>query len=624
MTHQPAWHLDMGATLLPGGVRFKVWAPKAERVDVQLARADGEAFYPLSAEGGGVHGAVIPGLSVGARYRYQLDGGAAYPDPYARFQPEGVHGPSEVIDPAAFRWTDDGWPGLAPEGLVIYECHVGTMTPEGTFRALQGQLKELKRLGVTAIELMPVAECPGRWNWGYDGVDLYAPSRNYGRPDDLKRLVDAAHGVGLGVLLDVVYNHLGPDGNYLRSYSADYFTDRHQTPWGDALNYDGPNSRYVRDFVIDNACYWLAEYHLDGLRLDATHAIVDDSPEHLLAELTRRTRAATSRRVVLIAEDGRNDVRIIRSPEQGGFGLDGVWADDFHHGVRVKLTGEREGYYADYAGTAPEIARAINEGFVFQGQVSPRKETPRGTVVTDEPASSFVFAIQNHDQVGNRAYGERLHHDLDAARYATASALLLFAPETPLLFMGQEFCASAPFLFFTDHEPELGRLVTQGRRREFGGFRAFADPVLRESIPDPQAEETFSRSKLNLAERETNGAVYRLYRALLKLRRADPVLAAQDRRRTRAGAIGPQVVAVHRWRDDDHRLLGANFGPALGIDPAGHDLLAGLPVDRAKLVLSTAQRRFGGTGERAGPRGRAGARRLEIPARSAALFAFSA
>ena len=622
MTDRPASRPGFGATVRPGGVAFKVWAPKARRVEVALAAPAGLVHHPLAGREDGVHEGAVPGLRAGARYRYRLDGDVACPDPYSRFQPEGPHGPSEVVDPTAFAWTDDGWPGLGSEGLVVYECHVGTMTPDGTFLALIGQLAELKRLGVTALELMPVAECPGRWNWGYDGVDLFAPSHNYGRPDDLRRLVDAAHRQGLGVILDVVYNHLGPDGNYLRLFSDDYFTDRHRTPWGDALNYDGPNSRFVRDFAIDNACSWLTEYHVDGLRLDATDAIIDDGPTHLLAELTARARAATPRQVVIIAEQASNEVRTIRPPERGGFGLDGVWADDFHHAVRVFLTGERVGYYADYEGTTSEMARAIAGGFVYQGQASPTAKRPRGTRVTDEPAAAFVFCIQNHDQVGNRAFGERLHHVVDAERYAVASALLLLAPETPLLFMGQEFRASASFMYFTDHEPDLGRQVTEGRRQEFKGFHAFRDPRLRDSIPDPQAEETFLRSKLDLRHRRTHAGVYRLYRDLLRLRRTDPVLARQDRHRLRIAEIGAQTLVVHRWSGEDHRLLVANFGPSLGIDPAD-PALGDLPVPKANLLLSTAQRRYGGGGEPAGLRGRGAARRLEVPARTAALFALT-
>ncbi len=621
MAVQTRWQLESGATLLPDGVRFAVWAPNADRVEVQIEGPDGLAYHPLEREPDGLHTGTVPGLTAGARYRYRLDGGSAFPDPYSRFQPEGVHGPSEVIDPSAFRWTDDAWPGLIPEGLVIYELHLGTYTEEGTYEALIGQLEELKRLGITAIELMPVAECPGRWNWGYDGVDLYAPSHNYGRPDDLRRLVDAAHGVGLGVILDVVYNHLGPDGNYLRVYANDYFTDRHKTIWGDALNYDGPNNRRVRDFAIDNACYWLTEFHLDGLRLDATDAIVDDSPVHLLQELGERARAAAARPVVIIAEEARNEVRTIRPIDRGGYGLDGVWADDFHHEVRVYLTGERGGYLDNYEGTTGDIARAITDGFVYQGQPTLSTGKPKGTRVTDEPTTAFVFNIQNHDQVGNRAYGERIHHDIDPGRYAVASALLLFAPETPLLFMGQEFAASASFMYFTDHEEELGKLVTAGRREEFKGFRAFADPALREGIPDPQAEETFRRSKLNLAEREVNAGLYRLYQELLALRREDPVLRVQDRLGTRAEAISAQIVGVHRRHGDDHRLLLANFGPTVGLPFAETPFLASLPPNGWRLLLSSAETHYGGTGDPAALQGNGNNGRVEIPARAAAIFA---
>jgi maltooligosyltrehalose trehalohydrolase len=616
MTERTIWRPRFGATVEADGVRFAVWAPKPETVEVEIVTADGAAAHPLTVDGDGVWSGVVRGIGDGARYRFRLNGASSFPDPYSRWQSEGVHGPSRVVDPAAFAWSDGDWPGLRPGGLVIYELHVGAMTVEGTFGALIDQLPELKELGVTAIELMPVAQCPGRWNWGYDGVDLFAPSQAYGGPEELKRLVDAAHRIGLGVLLDVVYNHLGPDGNYLSQYSDDYFTDRHHTLWGDALNYDGPNSRFVRDYVIDNACAWLSEYHFDGLRLDATDAIFDDSDPHVLAELSDRARAAVDRPVVLIAEQASNEVRTVRPRSDGGFGLDAVWADDFHHEVRVLLTGEREGYYADYSGTTPAIATAIEAGFVFQGQPLPNRGTPRGTAVTDEPATAFVFCIQNHDQIGNRAYGERLHHDIDADRYHAASALLLFAPETPLLFMGQEFRATASFMFFTDHDEELGRLVTEGRREEFKRFRAFADPVLREGIPDPQAEETFVRSKLDLDERVSHAATYRLYRDLLALRRDDQVLADQNRATTRAVAIGAQVIAVHRWRAEQNRLLIANVGPSIGI-PAGQTRgLADLPLEQARLLLSTAARRYGGSGQPATIRGGV----VEMPARTAAIF----
>jgi maltooligosyltrehalose trehalohydrolase len=508
----------------------------------------------------------------------------------------GPHGASEVVDPEAFAWTDAAWPGLTREGLVLYELHVGTFTPQGTFDGVIERLPYLRELGVTAIELMPVATFPGARGWGYDGVDLFAPIQGYGGPEGLRRLVDAAHGLGLGVLLDVVYNHLGPDGNYLRTFSPDYFTERHQTPWGDALNFDGPNSHRVREFVVSNAWRWIREFHVDGLRLDAVHQIHDSSPWHILADLTARARAAAHPRgVVVIAESETNDVTLLRSPLEDGYGLDGVWADDFHHVVRVLLTGEREGYYAAYQGLTHEIATAINEGFIYQGQHSPHTGAPRGTRVTDEPATAFVFCIENHDQVGNRALGERLNALVSPAAYRVASALLLLVPETPLLFMGQEFAASTPFLFFTDHESELGRRVTEGRRAEFAAFTAFADPEVREQIPDPQAAETFLRSKLDWSEVERNADTLALYRNLLALRREDPVLAVQDRATTLATAVSPSVVTVHRWGGAGHRLLLANFGGET--DVALEDVLAPHAArDGWRLRWQSNARGYGGDG----------------------------
>ena len=554
------WQLDLGANVVEDGVRFRVWAPNARRVEVEIERPSGPGRHALTAEADGYHAGTIRGARAGDRYRYALDGGQGFPDPASRSQPGGPHGASEVVDPRHFQWSDHAWRGLGPDGLAIYELHVGTFTPEGTFDAAIERLPDLKELGITAIELMPVAEFPGRRNWGYDGVDLYAPSSAYGGPEGLRRLVDAAHAIGLGVLLDVVYNHFGPDGNYLRVYATDYFTGRHTTPWGDAINYDAPQSEHVRHFVLENVRYWLEEYHLDGFRLDATHAIVDTSPRHLLAEIAHVVHGLDGRRAMVIAEDHRNLVQQIRPPEQGGLGLDGVWADDFHHALRTYLTGEREAYYANYTGRLEDVATTIEGGFLFQGQTRPATGELRGTKVTDEPARAFVYCSENHDQVGNRALGERLAHLIDRERYLVASAVLLFVPETVLLFQGQEFAASSPFQFFTDHNPELGRLVTEGRRKEFAGFAAFADPARRERIPDPQAETTFQRSILKWEERETNAEVYDLYRTLLRLRREDPVLRNQDRRATRARALTDDLLAIRRWHDGAERLLLANFG----------------------------------------------------------------
>lgn len=623
MTDQPDWTMQLGATYNAAGTRFAVWAPKAAQVEVVIEAESGNTANALMPGDDGVHAGIVTGLRPGARYRYRLDGNGLYPDPYSRYQPEGPHGPSELIDPAAFAWTDHDWPGFSSSALVTYELHVGTMTEAGTFQALRRQLPELRRLGVTALELMPLADTPGRWNWGYDGVNLFAPNHNYGRPDDLKRLINAAHQNGLGVIIDVVYNHFGPDGNYLRAFNDDYFTARHQTPWGDGLNYDGVNARFVRDLVIDNACYWLSEYHADGLRLDAIDTIVDDSRPHVLAELSTRVRSATPRPVVLIAEQASNEVGTVHSVGEGGLGMDAVWADDFHHALRVFMTTEREGYFADYHGTPDELVRAIEEGFIYQGEPGVASGWQRGEPVTSEPASAFVFCNENHDQVGNRAFGERLNQIVSAGRYAAASALLLFVPETPLLFMGQEFAASTPFLFFTDHHDELGRLIAAGRREEFKRFPAFTDPAQRERIPNPQAESTFQRSKLRLEERISHRGVYRLYRDLLRLRRDDPVLRTGSRRATRASGVGDRALAVHRWHGAEHRWLITNFADQplalTPVDTAG----MGFDTATARLLLATSWRRYGGDGKEQslGWRGRGREKRYLVPAESAIVVA---
>ena len=396
-------HPALGANVVEGGVQFRVWAPTAERIDVAI----GDVLFPMLREDTGIWYAFVAGISPGARYRYRIDNHGLFPDPYSRSQPDGPHGPSEVVDPASFEWHDDPWPGLHIDGLVVYECHVGCYTPEGTFDALIEQLDALKTLGVNAIELMPVAEFPGARSWGYDGVDLFAPSRNYGGPEALRRLVDAAHQRGLGIILDVVYNHFGPDGNYLLQFSPDYVTDRYTTPWGDAVNFDGERSAMVRRFVVDNACSWLREFHVDGLRLDATFAIFDHSPRHILEEIATSARASVERMVVLIAETHENDAGYVRPASEGGFGFDAVWVDDFHHAVHTTASHEHGGYYADYDGTIDQLARTIRRGWLFEGQPSDHFRAERGTPSTGLPARAFVYCIQNHDQIGNRAFGRQ-------------------------------------------------------------------------------------------------------------------------------------------------------------------------------------------------------------------------
>lgn len=504
--------LPLGALVESDGVRFRVWAPNAQRVDLEVVGREPVRLDPIDDDGH--HETFVAGLEPGAHYRYRLDGGDAFPDPASRFQPEGVHGPSEVVDPA-FEWTDDAWTPPALQDLVVYELHVGTFTPDGTFDGVRQRLRDLKELGVTAVELMPVADFPGRWNWGYDGAALYAPSRAYGRPGDLRRLVDAAHAEGLAVLLDVVYNHLGPDGAYLAAFGP-AFTSHHETPWGQAMNLDDEGSRGLRNFFLDNARHWLTEYHLDGFRLDATHALVDDSDPHVLVELAETVRQLPGPRRLLIAEDHRNLHTLVQPRSEGGTGLDAVWADDLHHQVRNVLAGDTESYYADFAdSTADEIAQTLRRGWFYDGRPSKRTGEPRGTSAEPIGREQAVVCIQNHDQVGNRPTGARLNHEVEPAAFRAATALLLFAPETPLLFMGQEWAASAPFPFFSDHNDELGPLVSAGRKREFQDFPGFSGEV-----PDPQDPATFQQAVLDWDEREAPGHAHtlRLVRALLALR----------------------------------------------------------------------------------------------------------
>lgn len=525
----------LGAWPVGNGTCFRVWAPKASKLDVVVERSGREpAAFPLDRSVDGFFAGWIPGVYAGDCYRYRIDGGHAFPDPASRFQPQGVHGPSEIVDATTFEWTDHDWRGIARDDLSIYELHIGAFTAEGTFAAAMEKLPHLVDLGVTAIETMPLAQCPGLRNWGYDGVDLFAPAHAFGRPDDVRRFVDEAHRLGLAVLIDVVYNHLGPEGNYLGVYSPFYASQTHHTDWGEALNFDGPGSEHVREFFIENAIHWIRDYHFDGLRLDATHIIQDDSPRHFLAELTARVRAAAAgRRILVIAEDYRNWANMYRPESEGGWNLDGVWADAFHHHVRRFYTGDHEAYYRDYSGATADIATTIRQGWFYCGQESIEFGGPHGTDPTPLDYPQFVVSIQNHDQIGNRATGDRLNHAIQPAEFRAATLLLLGSPLTPLLFMGQEWAADSPFQFFTDHHEELGRLVTAGRRNEFRHFKSFSSPEAQATIPDPQAEATFVQSKLRWDElpQPAHLAVFHLYQRLLHLRRGEPAW----RRATRQG-----------------------------------------------------------------------------------------
>jgi maltooligosyltrehalose trehalohydrolase len=554
MTRHP-YTPAFGAIVRADGVHFHLWAPDARRVQLHL-RGDGGRIGIVDMAPPRRSADAAPGLwhvcvedaRAGDRYAYVLDGSEPLPDPASRFQPDGVHAWSAIVDPSAFTWTDAAWPGLDPRRAVVYELHVGTFTPEGTYAAAAAKIPHLVDLGVTALELMPLADFAGARNWGYDGVALFAPSRAYGRPDDLRALIDAAHRGGLAVIVDVVYNHLGPEGAYLPRYGPRFLTDKHKTPWGGAVNLDDEGSAAVRQLLIDNARHWIHEYHADGLRLDATHSLIDSRRPHFVVELTRAVHASADPAPLVYAEDHRNLAEMIEDDSRGGWGLDGVWADDFHHVVRRMLAGDAHGYYTDYEGTGDELAATLRRGWLFVGQHSAHEDGARGTDPSHVPLRKAVVCVQNHDQVGNRALGDRLHHTADAAAWRAAVAVLLTAPMTPLLFMGQEWAASTPFQFFTDFEPGLGEQVVEGRRREFRAFPEFASPEAAARIPAPQYESTFLASRLRWEEaaRDTHAPVLQLHRALLALRRNETALQASDACTCEAEALDASTVAFRR------------------------------------------------------------------------------
>jgi len=508
-----------------GSVCFRLWAPAAGKVETIIVGGNTPFALNMKQLDDGWFECVTDKAAPGTRYYFRIDGGQQIPDPASRFQPQDVHGPSEVANPSLFDWHDDAWRGRRWEETVLYELHVGTFTSAGRFSAVIERLDYLVDLGVTAVELMPVADFPGGRNWGYDGVCQFAHDSCYGNPDDLKALVQAAHDRGLMVLLDVVYNHFGPEGNYLRAYAPQFFTDRHSTPWGDGINFDGPGSRIVRDFFIHNALYWLTEFHFDGLRLDAVNAIIDDSTTHILTELSEEVRnfVGTERQVHLVLENDQNGASYLqRTTDCRAKNYTAQWNDDIHHTMHVLLTGESDGYYSDYCERpVQQLGRCLVEGFAYQGDVSRyRGGNKRGEPTNGLPPSAFVSFLQNHDQVGNRAFGERITKIADARAVRTAAAILLLAPSPPLLFMGEEFGAETPFLFFCDFEENLAAAVTAGRRSEFAHFAAFKEPARREQIPDPSAATTFEASRLDWSSisQPRHNDWLRFYRELLKLR----------------------------------------------------------------------------------------------------------
>jgi maltooligosyltrehalose trehalohydrolase len=589
-----ARRFPVGAEVADVGAHFRVWAPIRETVEVVFD--DGHSVQ-LQAEASGYFSGQAPNARAGSRYKYKLDGGETCPDPASRFQPDGPHGSSMVVDPADFRWTDRDWRGVALPHQVIYEMHIGTFTKPGSWRSAGDELPHLAETGVTVLEIMPVAEFPGRFGWGYDGVQWFAPAHIYGSPDDFRRFVDRAHSLGLGVILDVVYNHLGPDGNYVEKFAPQFFCEK-TTDWGKAINFDGDDCGPVREFCIANACYWVDEFHLDGLRLDATQDIHDSSEDHFLRAMAREARQhAEPREIVFIAENEPQETKLVKSPEKCGYGLDALWNDDFHHTAMVALTGRNEAYYTDYKGTPQEFISSMKYGYLYQGQRYKWQRKRRGTPGLDINPAAMVTFIQNHDQIANSAYGKRCSALTSPGKLRAITALMLLAPGTPMLFQGQEFGASSPFLFFADHRAELSKKILQGRAEFLAQFPSLAAPELQERFADPGDPATFERCKLDQSERETHRELYDLHCDLLKLRRDQPVFRAQKRHGVDGAVLSSDAFVLRFFGDaGDDRLLLVNLGIDLHLDPAPEPLLAP-PADSEWTTLwSSEDPKYGGIG----------------------------
>ncbi|MDP9359850.1 MAG: malto-oligosyltrehalose trehalohydrolase [Acidobacteriota bacterium] len=576
MTVTPTRKRAVGAELVDGAVDFRVWAPDRDTVSVVID----DCRFPLDRETDGHFRGTIATAGAGTRYRFRLDDDdKLYPDPASRFQPDGPHGDSEVIDPATYRWRDGDWRGISPRELVIYEMHIGTFTIGGTWRAAIEQLGALQEIGINLLEVMPIHEFPGRFGWGYDGVALWAPVHLYGRPDDFRAFVDAAHAHGLGVILDVVYNHLGPDGCYLSEFTKQYFTKTYENDWGESINFDGEGAAGVRELFSENAAMWIDEFHLDGLRLDATQSINDASDEHVLALIARHARAAAEgRSIFLVGENEPQDVALIDD-----YGLDALWNDDWHHAAMVAATGRREAYYTDYFGTPQEFVSMAQYGFLYQGQRYSWQEERRGTPSLHLSPEQLVCFTQNHDQIANSARGERLQQLTNPGRFRALTALLLLGPNTPMLFQGQEFGASTPFLYFADHKPELAEAVGRGRREFLEQFPSLLE--LAGDFAPPNAEETFARCKLDHGERETHVEMVALHGDLLRLR--------SEMTGVVHGAVIAAEAFVLRY---DERLLIVNLGRELHLDVVPEPLLAPPAKRRWELLWSSESPDYGGTG----------------------------
>ena len=594
----------IGAELIGANeTHFRIWAPKATRVDIVLeASAEKTAprtFHPLEREDGGYFSGSIEAHGDDC-YRFRVDNAEHFhPDPASRFQPDGPHGSSCIVDPRKFNWSDAKWPGKQLKGQIIYEMHVGTFTKEGTWRAAAEQLTELARIGITVIEVMPIADFPGNFGWGYDGVDFFAPTHLYGTPDDLRAFVNHAHSLGLGVILDVVYNHFGPDGNYVRVFSDHYFTARYENDWGESINFDGPNSGPVREFFIINGRYWIDEFHFDGFRFDATQNVCDTSDEYIIGAVGRAARTAAGKRsLILIAENEPQEAKMVRPRSEGGHDLDGLWNDDFHHSAFVALTGRNEAYCTDYSGSPQEFISAAKYGYLYQGQPYSWQASQRGTPSFGIPPEVFVAFIENHDQISNNPRGERLRFRTSPGRYRAMTALLLLGPWTPMLFQGQEFGSSSPFVFFTDvGDSDMREAIRKGRFEFLAQFPSMANEEMQRNLPSPSDPEVFANCKLDFSERATNRDLYDLHVDLIKLRHDDSRFREQKPGGIDGAVLGPASFVLRYFADEKgDRLLIVNFGKRQVLTPAPEPLLAPPLGCEWETLWTSESPRYGGPG----------------------------
>ena len=582
----------MGAETDGSGTHFRVWGPPHKLIAVIFDDGREEALTP---ENNGYFSGYIAGATPGQRYRIRLDGATeTFPDPTSRFQPDGPHGASEIVDPARFQWNDSGWPGISLKGQILYELHIGTFTEEGSWRAAAAKLPQLKSIGITCIEMMPVAEFSGGFGWGYDGVNLFAPSHNYGSPDDLRAFIAAAHAQGLGVILDVVYNHFGPDGCYLKHFAPQYFTSKYENEWGDALNFDGADAQGMRDMVLANARYWIEEFHFDGLRLDAVQTIHDSSDRHILSCISETARAAAGERKIILTAESENQKAIVATPVSAdGFGMDAVWNDDFHHSALVAMTGHNTAYYSDHTGAPQEFVSAAKYGYLFQGQVYAWQGRRRGTPARHLSASQFVLCLENHDQVANSAAGARLPALTSPGRLRAFTALFLLLPGTPMLFQGQEFHSSKPFVYFADMPATLRTEVERGR----GEFLAQFPNIQKRLDQSPCDPSSFSKCKLDWREFEEHSEAVALHRDLLLLRRSDAVFSAQSAHELEGAILGPEALVLRFFaRDGNDRLLFVNYGADIHRASFAEPLIAPPENRQWRLLWSSEEKKYGGSG----------------------------